>query len=84
MKIGVKNSHSGGKADKSFRYGPANANWEPVVGDWDGDGDDTAGLYDQSRGIFYLKNTHSGGKSDLSFRYGPVRQFWWPLAGKWK
>ena len=32
----LRNSHAGGAADFTFRYGPAGSDWIPLVGDWDG------------------------------------------------
>ncbi|MFN2304600.1 MAG: FG-GAP repeat domain-containing protein [Anaerolineales bacterium] len=72
-----------GTADNVYRYGSAGARWLPIMGDWDGDGDDTAGLYDQRKGIFYLKNFHRGGKADKRFRYGAVDAGWEPVVGDW-
>jgi peptidoglycan/xylan/chitin deacetylase (PgdA/CDA1 family) len=39
-----------------------------VVGDWDGDGDSTAGLVHGN--TWLLRNTNSTGAADLTFRYG--------------
>ncbi len=40
----------------------------PLVGDWDGDGDDTVGIYRNS--AFYLRNSNTAGPADLAFNYG--------------
>jgi hypothetical protein len=32
----LRNVHAGGKADKTFRYGPQGRDWQPLSGDWDG------------------------------------------------
>ena len=42
----LRNSNSPGLADLTFIYGPAGAGSMPLVGDWNGDGVDTIGLYD--------------------------------------
>jgi len=42
----------------------------PVVGDWDGDGDDTIGIYEPSTGLWLLPNASSTGAADLTFGYG--------------
>ena len=53
----------------------------PFVGDFDGDGIDTIGLYRQSTGFVYFRNSNSTGVADLSFFYGdPGDQI---LAGDW-
>ncbi|TCT19847.1 DUF1566 domain-containing protein [Thiobaca trueperi] len=59
------------------------ANWMGLVGDWDGDGAATAGLYNPVSGTFYLRNANTSGLSDVVFRYGPAPSGWWPLAGDW-
>jgi len=79
----LKNSHAGGAADIVFRYGPANAGWTPLAGDWDGDGTATVGLFDPATSTFYLRNSHSAGVADLAFRFGPSGRNWLPLVGDW-
>ena len=37
----------------------------PLVGDWDGNGTDTIGLYDPVWSMFYLRNTLTTGMADL-------------------
>jgi len=51
------------------------------VGDWDGDGDDTVGIYRAALGEWFLKNTNEAGFADLNFVYGLVNEK--PLAGDW-
>ena len=81
----IKNSFTPGNADATFRYGPANnSGWEPLVGDWDGDGDDAIGLYNPGNGVFYLKNSFTPGNADSTFRYGPAPSGWTPLSGSWE
>ena len=53
------------------------------MGDWDGDGTDTVGLYRPDLGMFYLKNTHAGGTADIQFGFGPGSSDWTPLVGDW-
>ena len=79
----LKNSHSGGEADVSYGYGPAGGNWQPVSGDWDGDGITTLGLYNSVDSVFYLKNSHSGGTADVLYGYGPAGANWQPVSGDW-
>ncbi|WP_243651762.1 choice-of-anchor U domain-containing protein [Thiobaca trueperi] len=57
--------------------------WLGLVGDWDGDGTVTAGLYDPVSGRFALRNANRTGAADSVFRYGPMNAGWWPLAGDW-
>jgi hypothetical protein len=70
-------------ADVIFRYGPTNAGWEPIAGDWDGDDQDTVGLYRPQTGYFYLRNSHTSGVAHVRFQYRATNGEWWPLVGKW-
>ena len=60
-----------------------NYRWEPVVGDWDGDGRDTVGLFDPMTGMFYLRNSLTTGIADVAFPYGAPQSGWQPLIGDW-
>jgi subtilisin family serine protease len=73
----LKNSNSTGFADVAINYGlPGDY---PVVGDWDGDGTATIGIY--RNGIFYLRNSNTIGFADIVFAFGaPGDQ---PIAGDW-
>jgi len=53
----------------------------PFVGDFDGDGIDTIGLFRPSTGVFYLKNTHTEGPADIEFAFGTEGDI--PIAGDW-
>jgi hypothetical protein len=63
-----RNSNSTGVAEFQFIYG--NPGDKLVAGDWDGDGDDTVGVYRPSNGVFYLRNSNTQGIADA-----------WALAG---
>ena len=68
-----------GSADFDFFFG--NPGDTPFVGDFDGDGIDTIGLYRQSTGFVYFTNTLATGSADLLFFFGdPGDQI---LAGDW-
>jgi hypothetical protein len=54
-----------------------------LVGDWNGDGTDTVGVYNPTTGVFYLRNTNNAGVADVAFGYGPGGQGWKPLVGDW-
>jgi cyclophilin family peptidyl-prolyl cis-trans isomerase len=79
----LKNSNSTGYADTTFAYGPANAGWQVISGDWDGDGTDTIGLYDRSAGTFYLRNSNTTGYATLTFHVGSVSSSLTAIAGDW-
>jgi len=53
----------------------------PFVGDFDGDGIDTIGLFRPSTGMFYLKNTPTEGPADIEFAFGAEGDI--PIAGDW-
>jgi len=45
----------------------------PITGDWDGDGDDTVGVYTPRTGQFHLRNSNTTGPPDLVFAFGGVQ-----------
>ena len=55
----------------------------PIIGDWNGDGVDTVGIYDKASGTFSLKNTNSNGAADLTFVFGGGGSTVLPIAGDW-
>jgi hypothetical protein len=57
----LKNSNNTGFADIAINYGIASD--YPVVGDWDGNGTATIGIY--RNGIFYLRNSNTIGFADI-------------------
>jgi parallel beta-helix repeat protein len=63
----------------SFGYG--NPNDLPILGDWDGDGDATPGLYRQSDGFFYSRNSNTTGIADAECFAGDPSDV--PIAGDW-
>jgi Tol biopolymer transport system component len=52
----------------------------PVAGDWDGDGDDSPGLFGSGDGLFRITNTLSS-NIDASFNLGGPGDL--PMAGDW-
>jgi hypothetical protein len=64
-------------AATSFFFG--NPGDLPMMGDWDGDGIDTPGLYRQSDGFVYLRNSNTQGIADTRFFFGNPGDV--PLAG---
>ena len=53
----------------------------PFMGDWDGDGIATPGLYRQSDGYVYLRDSNTQGIADREFYFGDPGDI--PLAGDW-
>lgn len=52
----------------SFYYGDPGD--YPFMGDWDGDGLDTPGLYRRSDGYVYLRSSNTQGIADVAFLFG--------------
>jgi len=67
----------------SFKFGGP-SDWNPVTGDWDSDGKDTAGFYMASKNKWYLKNSQDNGwTSIVDFKFGCSHPDWVPVAGDW-
>jgi parallel beta-helix repeat protein len=83
----LRNENSAGAADITpFAFGAAG--WKPVVGDWDGNGTTTVGVFDpvgefgQPPATWYLRNSNSAGAANITpFSYGAGS--WTPVAGDW-
>jgi hypothetical protein len=70
----------GGPDGGKFAYG--GAGWDPVNGDWTGDGTTTIGVVNPATATWYLRNSNSPGAPDVTpFAYGAPG--WIPLAGDW-
>ena len=82
-KFYLRNTNDAGYANLTFPYGPANADWKPIAGDWNTDGTGTIGLYNPTTSVFYLRNTNNAGYANLTFAYGPANAGWLPIAGDW-
>ena len=58
--------------------------WQPVTGDWDGDGRDTTGLYDPTQRTWYLNNRVNGSTSSVITVTNPyAAPSWRPVTGDW-
>jgi hypothetical protein len=64
-------------APTTFVYG--NPNDTPLVGDWNGDGRESQGVWRQ--GQWFLANTLGQGTADVSFTYGNATDL--PVVGDW-
>jgi hypothetical protein len=73
----LKNQNTTGFADIEINYGIAGD--FPVVGDWDGDGDSTIGVYRNAQ--FYLRNENTIGFAQVVFGLGFPGDV--PIAGNW-
>ena len=73
---------SAGAADLNFRYGDAAEEDDiPVAGDWDGDGDDSVGVFRKTIGTFLMRNSNSSGDADANAAFYQSTDV--PLAGNW-
>jgi hypothetical protein len=85
----LRNVNSTGNADIAFGFGDPSVHYIPLVGDWDGDGQDGVGLYDPATATWHLRNSLSTGNADITFAYGvpdrttPGWKSWMPLVGDW-
>ena len=53
----------------------------PLLGDWDGDGVDTVGMFRPSNGFVYLRNSNDFGVADIELFFGIAGDI--PLVGDW-
>jgi hypothetical protein len=74
-------TNESGMPDTQFRFGPQEAGWYPLIGDWDGDGVDGIGIY--RNGLFLLRDTTDGGVHDTRFYLGYHEAGWQPIVGDW-
>ncbi|WP_168202718.1 hypothetical protein [Georgenia wutianyii] len=73
----IRNSNSGGPADRVVTYGrPGDV---VLVGDWDGDGKDTFAV--RRGAVYHVKNSMSGGPADQQVVYGRAGDT--VLVGDW-
>ncbi len=70
----IRNSPTGGNAERSFRYGRGSD--LPVVGDWNGNGGETPGVARNTGSgtwQWHLRNSLTGGPADIVFEFGEIR-----------
>lgn len=67
----LRNQNNAGAGEVSFNYGGGSISEDTaLVGDWNGDGKDTPGIYQAHNGQWYLRNSNTAGTADLSPIYG--------------
>lgn len=69
------------RQDIRFDFGPDEAGWIALVGDWNGDGLEGIGLYKD--GTFILRSVTATGVDDLQFTIPIVPPGGHPIAGDW-
>jgi hypothetical protein len=75
----LRNTNTSGNPDLTFEFGVAGD--IPVVGDWDGNGIDTVGVFRPSTQTWLLRNFNSAGAANVSFAFGTSTSM--PVAGDW-
>jgi hypothetical protein len=73
----LRQTRTTGPADFGFVYGDRTDT--PLMGDWDGNGTKTPGVF--RAGSWYLRNSNSTGVADLAFGYGDPGDR--PVVGDW-
>jgi hypothetical protein len=76
----LRNSNSAGAPDVVTHYGRGRD--VPVVGDWDGNGTDSFGVFRDNRS-WLLRNSAGGGTAQISFTYGSASLPELPVPGDW-
>ncbi len=81
----LRNSNTSSTPSYTFAYQPVEGQmtWQPLAGDWDGDGTDTVGLWSSSTGTWYLHDSHTSAMPQTGFQYGPTGGDWVPIVGDW-
>jgi len=77
----LRDENTAGPPENTFRYGTVLGS-RSVIGDWDGDGDQTIGIYDPPEEEFYLRNHNDSGASETNFDWGKASEDK-PIAGDW-
>ena len=73
----LRNTNTTGVADTTITYGVSQD--IAISGDWDGDGDDTIGIY--RNGTFFLRNSNTSGPAEITFSFGLAGDL--PVVGDW-
>jgi hypothetical protein len=76
----LRYANSEGPPGITFRYGVV-LGGRSVIGDWDGDGDQTIGSYYPPGASFYLRNSNTPGAAEYEFEWGKSEDL--PIAGDW-
>jgi hypothetical protein len=67
----------------TYNFGYGSLNDRPVVGDWDGNGSDSVGVYRASNRYFFLRNTLNGGFANVSIFVPFAQAGDIAIAGDW-
>ncbi len=78
-----RHTNTSGDTESQFDVAVDPGDWEPLAGDWDGDGIKTVGLYEKTLNEFRLWESNSEGDPTYVFQVTPGSADWLPLAGDW-
>jgi len=85
----LRNANSAGGPNITVTFRSSNTTASaydvPVVGDWNGDGRDTIGVWNRSTGRWYLRDSNTAGAPNLSFVFDPAagQPSRSPVVGDW-
>jgi hypothetical protein len=65
----------------AFAYGVPTHGWHPLLGDWNGDGIETIGMFLPYASTFFLRNSNTVGNADVAFGLGYAGCQ--PIIGDW-
>jgi hypothetical protein len=74
----LSHQNSSNSSATSLNFGANEGGWMPVVGDWDANGIDSLGLY--QNGIWKIRNTNSSGAPDYNFSFGVAQAGCLPVS----
>lgn len=76
-----RDANASGDADLRFAFGPREDGWQPLSGDWNGDGIDGIGVYKD--GLFILRDTTDAGVMNYQVNLGIFEPGWQAVVGDW-
>jgi hypothetical protein len=79
----LRNSNTSGPPDLTVSFGGVRraSAVRPAIGDWDGNGTDTVGLFLRGTRQWRLRNSNTTGGPDLTYTFGPAGSI--PVTGDW-
>ena len=77
----IGNSNAANAVLTAVSFGPAGA--LPVMGDFDGNGTTTVGVYSPTLGEFFQRNSNTEGTAQTRFRFGSTNSTYAPIVGNW-
>ncbi len=78
-----RNTAGQGVSDQTTTQVVADAQWQAIVGDWDGDGSQTPGFYDPQTATFLLHNDPAAALPEIVFSFGTPGSPALAVVGDW-